>query len=149
MGTDISGVVQQQQPDGTWLDVFDIGEFSEDNPLGFRAYNYFGLIADVRNYAQIPPIADPRGRPKDFHGYSYEDGPERYGFTWYELDELLNFDWDRAVEDRRDDGAGTVPPTQGRMTTYRAEMGEPRLAQLRRLREQYPGRVRLIFCFDC
>lgn len=68
MGTDIHGVFQRRESDGTWHDV----PSNYDEP---RHYQLFAVLADVRNgygFAgvrtgePVKPIAEPRGLPSDF-----------------------------------------------------------------------------------
>lgn len=69
MGTDIHGVWQKLNPDGTWLDI--PSDYKQT-----RHYQLFAVLVGVRNgygFAGRPtgtpvkPIAEPRGLPDDFH----------------------------------------------------------------------------------
>lgn len=99
----------------------------------YQSYNLYGWLADVRNYAQVPVLAQPRGLPEDALPETreyFEPGRGHWGLTWYTVEELLDFDWNQPFENRRYtaqvaenvwNGAATAEPGQGRMTTYLEE----------------------------
>lgn len=140
-----------------WVHLHELEE-----PLKWRSYDYFGVLAGVRNYAANPPICEPRGLPPDVsEGVQQEaDNWDCDGHThsWFLVSELLAFDWNKPVEDRRvtrqispnyTDGGCTCEPGEGRMTTYREMFGVSRLAALQELSEANPGqKLRLVFWFD-
>lgn len=79
MGCDIHPYVEVRQQEG-WQKVHDIFEnayFREDDPLDDwnrptsdrpyfgRNYTLFAILAGVRNYHEVSPIAQPRGVPPD------------------------------------------------------------------------------------
>ena len=58
-----------------------------------RDYSLFAVLADVRNYADVTPIAPPRGLPKDVSDVTRE-ASDRYGIdghshSWFTLKELF------------------------------------------------------------
>lgn len=73
-----------------------------------RNYDLFGILANVRNGTwgePNPPIAAPRGLPKDMaHVSTDEDGEERWlgdhSFSWVTLRELQEYPWDEPVSKR-------------------------------------------------
>lgn len=129
MGADIHLITQVRQPDGTWTDQAPVwtctackgtGKYGDldrclwCNSTGKcgnyddRSYRVFSILADVRNYDDIEPIARPRGLPADFTlGDVDEDGEpvggEKYhagvwmgdhSFSWLTLAELrARTDW--------------------------------------------------------
>lgn len=151
MGCDIHAHAEKQV-DGRWeklpIDVFDC-----------RSYGLFGFLADIRNYSAVPPIAEPRGFPTDASAGTVEDyedwGADAHTPSWLTLAELLAFDYDRKMEDRRVtrqvgpnawDGGCTAQPGEGEGTTYRKFLGEWFFKELDRYKEA--GAERLVFWFD-
>lgn len=134
-----------------WFFLEKLGE-----PLSWRSYAYFGILADVRNYSTIAPIAEPRGLPGDLSegiARCHENDGEVHSESWYLVDELLAFDWDEPCEDLRvtrdNDGGCTCEPGEGVMTTYRAMFGEDRILALEELLERRGSALRLVFWFSC
>lgn len=127
----------------------------------FRNYRVFGILADVRNYSAIPPISKPRGWPDDSSIPDQElwENDCCHSHSYYLLDELLNFDWDRPTEDRRcdveirpgviDSGA-TCEPGKEVATTYREMMSPQFFEDLKTLKAMVddPRDLRILFCFD-
>jgi hypothetical protein len=114
----------------------------------------YGFLADVRNYSAIPPITPQRGLPHDVAGGDDAD-LGKHSHSWLSLSELLAFDYDAPVEDRRIrvqlapdfwSGAGTAEPGGGEMTTYRGFLGEEFFADLEKLKAA--GAERIVFGFD-
>ena len=168
MGCDIHSYVEVKQDD-VWHrindEIFPHDElerkyfkegFSEE-PLRWRNYRLFGFLANVRNYSDIPPLAAPRGYPPD-GTRDPEDDNDRHSASYFTLAELLAFDYDQPVEDRRItvqtgprswDGGRTAEPGGGEMTTYREFLPKQffqALDVMARLGE--PEDVRLVFNFD-
>ena len=148
MGTDIHTYVERRT-DGRWEAVPQL-----DNELfGERTYAVFGFLANVRNACAIPALAAPRGLPEDISPAVRKKYVEDFYHTpsWLLAGELLNFDYDQPVEDRRvrREGAlsdSTCAQGEGRMTSYRALLGEPFFRSLERLKQS--GAERLVFFFD-
>lgn len=157
MGCDIHIIAQRRNGD-TWEEVS--GEFTDGPaPFDWRSYGMFGFLANVRNYSAVPPISEPRGLPEDHDPGNVDE----YGgcflgdhsFSWLSVEELLAFDYDQPMEDRRVtrqigpnawSGAVTADPGGGEMTTYRVFLGEAffnDLAELQRI-----GAERIVFGFD-
>lgn len=156
MGCDIHTRAQKRNGD-KWEDL-------PFEPFDWRSYGMFGFLADVRNYSAVPPIAQPRGLPPDivrsnpnFYGEHDDDynGFGDHSFSWLSVEELLAFDYDQPLEDRRVtrqtapnlwDGGCTAEPGGGKMTTYREFLGESFFRDLDRLKEI--GAERVVFGFD-
>lgn len=132
-------------------------------PFSWRSYTLFGFLADVRNYSAIPAIAKPRGLPHNVSPFVAEErevwGSDGHSDSWLSLQELLGFDYDQSVEDRRIskrisnyfwDGGCTAEPGDGLMTSYRELLGSEffkDLAILQALGD--PNNIRVVFWFDC
>ncbi len=90
MGTDIHGYIEIRQDDGTWATRDDISEH-----VG-RNYEMFGLLFDVRNYANYIPIAPFRGIPLDvsdaFRSTRWED--DAHSDSWITYQEIAAIDWE-------------------------------------------------------
>lgn len=161
MGCDI-GAYAERRAGGAWKAIPRL------RPFDRRDYGMFGFLADVRNYSGVPPISGPRGLPKDasralrrlHRCWDPEigedaDSASRHSTSWLSLHELTNFDYDQDVEDRRVNGqkldgiwygASTCAPGKGRMTTYRALLGNAFFEDLRMLRAADAERI--IFWFS-
>ena len=147
MGTDIHCTAERRNADGKW-EIIDI--YVELN----RNYGLFGWLADLRNYSAIPPLHPGRGMPADATHGSLDFHEDNHSATWYLIDELMSFDYNRTVEDRRVmvqtgpnswNGGATAEPGGGEMTTYRDLFGffRDKVAEMRAA-----GAERLIFSFD-
>ena len=73
-----------------------------------RNYALYSILADVRNYHDLPVIAEPKGLPDDISeelknetAQEYDPEDEEWSdvwlgdhsFSWFTLRELLDFDW--------------------------------------------------------
>lgn len=156
MGCDIH-IEAQRRNGGVWERA--AGQFEDGpSPFDWRSYGVFAFLAGVRNYSDIPPISPPRGWPEDFTPKEDEFGGCYLGdhsFSWLTVKELVAFDYDQPIEDRRVtrqigpnvfSGAQTAEPGGGEQTTYRKFLGEgffKDLAELQRI-----GAERIVFGFD-
>jgi len=139
MGCDIHFYVEKKQ-DGRWVSAdewepspdYVPGEGDREREIRYsrrfysgRNYGLFAILAGVRNYWGINPIAEPRGVPDDVSdetlgeyatecdeqqatkwiskGYSkrLRNGqvscPDWHSASWFTLEELLAFDWTQTV----------------------------------------------------
>ncbi|WP_262265532.1 hypothetical protein [Microvirga yunnanensis] len=113
-------------------------------PFDCRDYSIFGFLADVRNYSAVRPISEPRGIPRDAVDRDWWD--DHHSCSWLSTDELLAFDYDQVIEDRRGRGRETVEPGEGKMMTYREFLGEGFFDDLEELKAS--GAERIVFGFD-
>lgn len=103
MGCDIHSIVQTRNSDGSWSTV--PSQFYDD-----RSYGLFALLADVRNYSEVPTIHKRRGLPDDIVNQLENDDEidgvwlGDHSFTWYTLDELLDFNYKQRFVDKREFG---------------------------------------------
>ena len=134
-----------------------------EGPFSWRSYWLFGMLAGVRNYSAIPPISEPRGWPDDVSyvcKLEYDDQlGDGHNHSYFTLKELLEFNYDAQVEDRRctirtayggfDCGA-TCEPGMGEMVTYRERLGKCFFQQLETMRKTVddPANLRVLFFFD-
>jgi len=157
MSCDIHILYQKKTPDG-WISVSPpaAGEYS-DGPFTNRCYAIFAFLADVRNYSAITPISAPRGLPDDLNDDSFKQDSEDYGHTpsWLTVAELLTYNYDQEVEDRRVgkqvapniyDGAWQCPPGEGKKLSLAAYLGLLFFKDL--LTIHRAGIDRIVFCFD-
>lgn len=168
MGADIHTWVEARR-DGRWAEahpVFPLSDFDKEyEKPGYRrpiwdnrSYAVFGVLADVRNYSAVPPIAELRDWPEDRDEPRGDDGWDLHHKTYYTLRELLDFDWSKPCEDRRvtvgNNGGCTAPPGGGVMTTYGEHCGEQFTGDLKVLAEwaaaegYTPDDVRVLIGFD-
>ncbi len=147
MGCDIHPQAERRV-DGKWQAIPGLKPFDD------RCYGIFGFLADVRNYSAIPPIAPQRGLPEDAD-VSTEEYLGDHSYSWLSLDELLAFNYDQPVEDRRVmrqtgpnswNGGCTAEPGGGEMTTYREFLGPKFFEDLDKLKAM--GAERVVFGFD-
>lgn len=153
MGCDIHSRAEKRVDDA-WVTVS--GPFTDGpEPFGWRSYGVFAFLAGVRNYSAIPPISEPRGLPEDATVSDDDGWLGDHSFSWLSVAELLAFDYDQSIEDRRItvqtgpnawSGAGLAEPGQGSMTTFRKFLGPGFFADLATLQER--GAERVVFGFD-
>ena len=157
MGCDIHTHLERQRADGSW-EQLQLGY----EPLGHRDYGLFGVLADVRNYSVVPPIAEPRDLPEDVSPEvraNFEEWEcDAHTPSWLTVQELVEFDYDQLMNDRRvvrqtgpnswDHGA-TGTPSEGTPKTYREFLGGHVMDQIEDLRALGdPAQHRLVFWFD-
>lgn len=173
MGCDIHSCVEVIGDDNQWqylANKIPLSDFDkqfhkqdfDDEPFSERMYSYFGFLAGVRNYSCITPISEPRGLPANassqcLQRYAEWEGCEHSG-SWLLLSELLSYNYDQIVEDRRctrtignfTDGAALAEEGQGVKQTLREFLGQwffDRLNLLATLHTD-PSRIRIVFWFD-
>jgi hypothetical protein len=126
-------------------------------PFDWRQYGMYGFLANVRNYSDVPPISEPRGLPPDCTSNDEDDSRwlGDHSYSWLSLAELLAFNYDAEVEDRRVtvkmpggwiNGGATAEPGGGTPTTFRAFLGDPFFEELEKLKAA--GAERIVFGFD-
>jgi hypothetical protein len=153
MGCDIHAHAEKRNASGKWE------RLTIPEPFDWRSYGLFGFLADVRNYSAVPPIAPRRGLPSDASADVRHDSEEWAGdghsHSWLSLEEILSFNYDAAMEDRRVtrqvaanawDGGCTADPGGGEQTTFRAFLGPKYFEELDRLKAA--GVERIVFWFD-
>ncbi len=72
----------------------------------YRSYEFFSIIAGVRNHFGIIPITKPRGLPKDIDPVLLKEYNEYTGniltgehtFSWLTIKEIEDFDWNRKLK---------------------------------------------------
>ena len=129
--------------------------------MDYRSYGVFGFLANVRNYSAVTPISEPRGFPEDASRTvreTFDDwGGDAHTPSWLSLKELIDFDYDQPMEDRRESrqiapglysGAETAEPGQGKPMTYRQFLGKKFFDYLDKLKNSAHPPDRLVFWFD-
>lgn len=125
-----------------------------DQFFDMRSYRVFGFLADVRNYSAVTPISEKRGIPANISpevrdGYEYWCG-DGHSHSWLYLEEMLNFNYEDQMEDRRctvnGNGSRTTPEGEGEIKSYRDFLGEFYFNELEKLKES--GVDRVVFWFD-
>lgn len=152
MGCDIHSQAERRV-DGKWKRIDGFA------PFDWRSYGMYGFLAGVRNYSEVTPIAEARGLPQDTDYDEDCDGCDywlgEHSFSWLTVDELLAFNYDAEMEDRRCtreikpnwcDGGQTCEPGEGKKMTYREFLGDGFFDDLRKLKEL--GAERIVFGFD-
>jgi hypothetical protein len=186
MGVDIHSFAEVRTG-GKWIkveeDIFPEYGRNTSEPFGWRSYRIFGFLADVKNYSESPVICEPKGLPDDSEylnspsPYAYDYNPmsgkpipvheretvksdihDSYGFSYLTLKELLDYDYDQQMEDRRCTieveprvfhGGETCEPGQGKMMTVMEFLGNSffeHITILQTLGE--PEDVRVVFWFS-
>lgn len=155
MGCDIHSYIEVRDSENEpWT-------FLCEGPFRYRSYSYFGLLAGVRNYSAVQPIALPRGIPEDASTLVSEEceDEDAHSRSWFTASELLGYDWDQIIEDRRCsrrisergwDGSCTCQPGGGERMTLRQFVGEHFMCGLKLLESLrfLPENVRVVFFFD-
>ena len=152
MGCDIFSRAEKRIGE-KWQVISGLHPFSDA-----RSYRVFGFLADVRNWAGVMPISQPRGLPQGVVAPVDEETPDdewlgEHSFSWLLVSELLAVDYDRVVEDRRTTGVVdgitygsiTAEPGQGRSMTLRAFLAPPYFEDLDAL--VAAGADRIVFGF--
>jgi hypothetical protein len=152
MGCDIHSFAERKTENGYEL-------IEGVNPFDWRAYGMYGFLAGVRNYSDVPPLAQPRGFPDDASAATkakYEEwGRDAHTPSWLSVDELSAFNYDAEMEDRRVTrqlapnyfhGGCTAEPGGGETMTYREFLGTEFFRDLEELRAD--GADRIVFWFD-
>lgn len=62
-------------------------------PHIWRNYDLFALLAGVRNYDEIVPVAEPRGIPKDSSFDTVMEYTGGMGHNWREIEWVMDYDW--------------------------------------------------------
>lgn len=153
MGCDIHSHAERKNESGAWEKITDL------EPFDWRSYGMFGFLAGVRNYSDVPPIAERRGVPTDASREVAEDyerwDSDAHSASWLSVAELLAFNYDAPCENRRVmrqvgpnhyNGGCTCNPGEGEQTTFREFLGEGFFEELRKL--QAADVERVVFWFD-
>lgn len=132
---------------------------SEIIPFDWRQYGMYAFLAGVRNYSAVPTIAEPRGLPLDIScnvADMYKlHRSDSHTPSWLSITELLEWDYDAEVEDRRYtrqespnrfNGATTCEPGQGVKMTWREFLGDDFMDDLFDM--ERVGIDRVVFWFD-
>lgn len=120
-------------------------------------YGLYGFLAGIRNYHDVPPIAQPRGLPADVSLFvrRQADDSDWHSRSYLTLAELEAFDYSQMMEDRRYtkqtgarsfDGGATCEEGQGVKITFREFLKEGYFKELDRLKSL--GVERVVFWFD-
>lgn len=152
MGCDIHCYSEGKMPKDLEDDREYLGEFFDDT----RSYRLFGWLAGVRNYSAVKqcqvvkpglPILCPN--PKIIQEFKALEGDAHSEHHVY-LEDLLGYDYDQLVEDRRviRDGNGgcTCEPGEGEVMSLREFLGKSYFDELDKMKQA--GVFRLIFWFD-
>ncbi len=149
----------------------NVTESNNSSPFGDQHYALFAFIGNVRNFFMLNPIAQSRGLPDDHESieqqapltfaYDEVESASRYPYqileghsqTWVSVRELLDFNYDQPIEDRRCYSVhttnGSVPKGEGVTTTYRELLGEHYFKELNILSKiSSPENARVVFSFN-
>lgn len=146
------------------LDDYDKKYYSKekgDNPFEWRSYSMFAFLAGVRNYDHCDPLSIPKGLPEDLSDEvkQYYEYLKDYAHSasYLTAKELLEFDYDKTFWNRRitktegnySNGAALAEEGEGKVLTYRENLGEWFFIHLNELKELgEPENVRIVFWFD-
>lgn len=152
MGCDIH-THAEKRIEGKWRRIARL------EPFESRTYGTFAFLAGVRNYSGVKPIAEGRGIPEDASEGTRDEheswGVDAHSASWLSLEELLAFDYNAEMEDRRYtrqegpnawNGGATCEPGQGKRQTWREFLGECFFMDLDQLKAE--GAERVVFWFD-
>ena len=69
-----------------------VQEYTLNSIYNTRNYNLFALLAGVRNYSNVTPIAEPKGIPEDVHHITKQEydmwGLDAHTPSWFTLEEI-------------------------------------------------------------
>jgi len=127
-----------------------------------RNYGWWGFLAGVRNSSAIEPLSTPRGPPAGAVSPSNDDRSAEgtandefiHSYSWLSVEELLEVDYGKVVEDRRfsgtidgkSSGAFTCAPGMGKQMTLREFLQPNFFDELAALQEA--GADRIVFGFS-
>lgn len=146
MGTYIKYQAEKRGEDGEWENVASVNHFGL--PSDYDLYGWLGL--ECRNYAAMPPLPTtheglPEGLEVAEWNFFNSGGPH-----WVLVKDLLEFNYDAPVENRRvlngSDWRLTCERGKGEMTTYRNLFSATWFKDLEIMRET--GATHLVFWFD-
>lgn len=141
MGTDI--YLQAQIKRGEHWETATLPE----EATGWRNYAVFAVLADIRNYEDLPVIAPPRGLPADLRAQGVVDPANQdacfHSTSWLSLEELQRYDWEGPAWQSLLPTLGGPVPRHWQTRHFR-EVVLPALARL-----GPPQEVRIVFSFDC
>jgi hypothetical protein len=158
MGCDIYSFAERKIKD-TWelvTNAFPADDFEReqyklekvDSPFRWRDYGLFGFLADVRNYSEVPTIAEPAyvipddASPEVRAAWDQSKG-DAHTATWLTAKQLLEFDYDQTFIDERIGGG------EENRVTLRKFLGESFFKNLEALKNLGDSEeVRIIFWFD-
>lgn len=102
MGCDIHIYIEQKGNDGDWYnrDYFvptpvtsKWTKYERVPIISYRSYALFAILANIRNYDNIPYIDKPRGLPKNLSKYVWDEWekwePEGHAASYFTLLELV------------------------------------------------------------
>lgn len=151
MGCDIHSHAEKRI-DGKWTSVPLL-------PFDWRDYGMYAFLAGIRNYSAITPISTPRGLPDDASPEVRSDSESwdsaGHSHSWLSVAELVGYDYDQTIEDRRCtrkvaagyiSGAETCEAGEGEKMPLRAFLGDSFFEDLKKLQDA--GAERIIFWFD-
>jgi hypothetical protein len=151
MGCDIH-CYAERRADEEWEMIRDLCPFDR------RDYTVFAFLADVRNEAGIPPIAQPRDVPDDISDgvvAEFRKCDDAHSASWLSVSELLAYDYDRIVtgKERRtvmaahhEDWGSVVMVEEVRGMAGRELLGVGFFDELQELKAC--GAERIVFWFD-
>lgn len=157
MGCDIHSYAERRV-DGQWVffddPQFGTTEYPDMGPFEWRNYSVFAFLADVRNYSDIVPISPRRGLPGDVSAHVKDEyemwAGDAHSCSWLSVKELVEFNYDQVMEDRRvmidGDGGRTAEPGGGETMTYRQFLRDGFFDDLKILTKI--GAERVVFWFD-
>jgi len=98
MGCDIYGFLEVRDREGVW-------RFKDKIPDD-RDYDWFGVLAGIRNDVNVKPIASLRGIPADISTgiakrVAHWDGLDGYNCGWLTLEDFAEYDWNYEFVDGR------------------------------------------------
>jgi len=123
MGCDIHGYLEVKIKE-RWN---SIKEIPKD-----RAYDMFGILADVRNYVNAKPISGPKGVPEDASDFVAQEivdwDIDGHSHSWLTWEEISKYDWEQKSLDER---VSTIEKATGKELskasyTYLQDKPDPR-----------------------
>ena len=164
MGCDIHALMEKRDKELEWYWI------NKGDPEIGRDYEMFAVLANVRNYDNLPFISEPKGKPEDcsdgFKGLLEYWGSDAHSTSWLTLKELKEFDVDQEYEsenlilskDEKGKVAMTCRSTTGKhlgkvgktkvFELWGRERWSKLIQQLEAISEGDDERARLVFFFD-
>lgn len=132
MGCDIHGTLEVKE-NKKWK---FIDKLPDD-----QSYDWFGIIAGVRNYVNAKPISKPKGIPSKLSKESEKliEGWDlaSHSHSWLTLEEIETYDWEQTFHDGR---ISTVEKATGK-ELYKASYTNPNVVDFSRFELKHLDRT--------
>lgn len=164
MGCDIHAMIERKEnKDFHWW-------VNCGNPEIDRDYTIFSILANVRNYDEIPFISEPRGKPQEcsteFEAFLEWWSGDAHSVSWITLEEIKSYDTNQKFYDHslilgKDEEGNIISTCRGTNGEHMGEVGETTIfgvwgnnqwksliEKMEKAKVNNDDNIRLVFFFD-